>query len=1268
MWRFRISFQADGTAHPILIGPDVYLAPGEPYIVVSETNRTWNRREQRLRVRYTARWVPPTTSIDVHHFSYILPQILRILGAEVQTPPWKMVVLFPAIGSTNQVQISVNPATGQRTIQGFRSVSMRNVYYQQPFSPHHIYIRDQFINILEDIEQHSDEWRYINPNTRRMATLRGTQPLLLFGDYFIVVTPVAPGAFAAVRQTLPPGVPMAPLIGRAKAPHGITRHFVFETIRAPGVQEVTPKKRKHAKEEKCIPRALRMLGEAAQARGDIVSHLICTNLVENFRTCEDIGALEEHLQIGNLPVIIVVNRPVLTAPSAEYPAQQVIVQGRRRTMVPVNHVTCPPVYYGESIRGWEGAPTLMHIIYDPSARHVEPATIPLAYKEGVFIGAPDEVYVQSTAETHRFHRVNDPRNPQRALALQVEKGKRMAGRQYDDTIFVVYDIESYVDREHESKQVPFKIGCYTMRWTDADIDLLEDSESGRLPVSQVLDKVNILTGYECAAEFINALLRLHLDNPESKIVVVGFNSSNFDNVLLASEMLRHEDASGMSLDGIELHGSHVGSLNFLQGAFSFFDVRRVLVGSLDSVCTAFGLTRLVKQTGAVDFETINEIFEKHGEMNFFEALQPIEPAIDEYLRYDCLSLAIVFVRLVKVWHGIPCVAKYSASLSDQVPEYDMSQIETEMGSEDTERLGKKMPPLWCFPSLPAAMYRLMQVSWQHQNDPTKFEMVSPSLPFRNLVMQHMVGGGCSIFDHNPQEVVHGPVMSLDVCSMYPFVMAMSSRSWFPCGSPEETMMSPAIRGQIENAAIARNKDPTAQPLFQGYFMVSFSQAALAHPIYPARHPSQKSLIEPCKKPDGCNDWSLLGDASEQEHVFMHFFRYCFLRKYGCNATIDENGPCIIFPRSVRGYDLFAPLLDFMDIKMKQDEYKETESPLYNPSLREMGKLGPNATYGKFLQKPSPPQLSKGTERELENLMRCSTKCVPDSVSVVWEGRPLESGERTFWYTWERVMAENNPNLKPLQIGDTILILARQLMYEMLIYPLGHGRCLYWDTDSVKFLESDYHAVSTAVQHDIQVWPEISARYPEYINHPIYCPAKKLFGGLEDELGKFFSKHKRVDAAFETYIIQPKIYGVFAIDKETRAVLGAIVRMKGIRKDSLYLNATQCHASLGDFCSEGEVLLDMANQQFVASFAEHYKDEALGHGKANWNQDPGMAYQVFQALSQGETCYFLQTEFKRVVRNHRAHVMAKDTDKHEENFGFVITRFILKRIKITSCLD
>jgi hypothetical protein len=795
-----------------------------------------------------------------------------------------------------------------------------------------------------------------------------------------------------------------------------------------------------------------------------------------------------------------------------------------------------------------------------------------------------------------------------------------------------------------------------------------------VPPQSLIDSVHIFSGYDCLVDGLKYIESLHQASPEREIVLIGYNCSKFDTVLILGVFLAHQMPESIPLEGIDIQGAYLSNLEMFGGKCRFFDVCRFLPGGLPLVCKSFDIKRLGKMKGAVDFEEINNLFIQHGSDGFMASLGDERTVvIDKYLAMDCISLGLVFHRLMAVWLTIPCVTALIPRTREDMLCWvqQMEQHACDSAPDDPpepvhRRESTFLPPLWTFPSLASAMYGLLSRTWQKSEDLSLRELPHIASQQRLWIRAFAVGGGCSVFDHDALPPVKGRVLSLDVVSLYPTIMCMYRGMFVPYGSFEMSIWDREKRALIEDVIQGLADDPFRQPACLAYVWAGFDQRALVDRDLP--------LLEPYKDPKGSgNNWSVFGPGMRQERVFINIYRLAALRRFGCSFWIHDDD-FLYFPQVRRGIDLFEPLLDFLDMKMEQDNLYRAHSPLYNSALRAFAKLGPNAISGKFGQRDFADVTKPLTEAAIATLARNPKKAIAETISVIHPAGFDKHSAPMYWTSYKQPPEATERFAKQIYVADIIWTLGRWYIYDTLIRHLGRSHCLYWDTDSIKFHHDNYHLVADSLQRPIPVWPEIEVRYPCYLNAIFYAPGVKVFGGFEDELREFFTDGlaEGLDVANAlTYCLAPKSYGIFIPNHEGEMKM-SYMRMKGVTRDSILLNELGAAQHLVTYnMAEGTCSIPLCNQAAVMSILYELKKRAAKdpasldatEARAQWMKKPKHVHAVFYRLAHKEACFFLQPQFFRFLHQMVAGVRPSMPDFFVSNFGRIVTRLVVKKIVV-----
>ena len=270
--------------------------------------------------------------------------------------------------------------------------------------------------------------------------------------------------------------------------------------------------------------------------------------------------------------------------------------------------------------------------------------------------------------------------------------------------------------------------------------------------------------------------------------------------------------------------------------------------------------------------------------------------------------------------------------------------------------------------------------------------------------------------------------------------------------------------------------------------------------------------------------------------------------------------------------------DYYDLpageKNRQDKLKNDKSPEYNPALREVCKLMMNSLTGKVAQRErlTTCRIVKGHSKQIA----FRSTLVPGTI----EEEPLY-GETMIISGVVRDKPYNPKRAKPSFLACFIYSYARRELYKLLKY--SH----YCDTDSGLMWEHDYELCRK----------ECSALFPLEGEEPV-------FGQVDEELARYKA------ASYRAYLIQPKTYAVFLLDKEGAYLRGkegeilSKIKGKGISKNDLVIGEEDAKLIKEGGRSPGEMFFIVKDYAEVDGLqfgkeenAERFYDSLKETGKA-----------------------------------------------------------------------
>lgn len=655
----------------------------------------------------------------------------------------------------------------------------------------------------------------------------------------------------------------------------------------------------------------------------------------------------------------------------------------------------------------------------------------------------------------------------------------------DELMYVFFDYETVVDYRTSQCMKPYSVAYCTMSGADFDRAALGD---GKDPVVG-LDAAKVHVGFDCNEHFWADMERLQ---PGRKLIFVSFNGSFFDNFLLLHWLGRNRPGAlrevlytGNSILGARINGRH-----------GLFDLRRHLnVGTLAFLTRGFNVA-----TPKGNFDHHAAQCEYLANAETFIAAKKADAALAEYNKADVVSLAQLMIKyhlaLMKIPEIRPNVVAYGGRASR------LYQIPTSGGliykawMRDIGKKGIKIP-----------------------------KFAPAQIRFYRDILKYKVAGRCNLYN-GPVEIAM-QCMSMDVCSMYPYVMAVVLNGWYPAGD----ILEVAAESEIGPDRI-------------GWLYCDIDQTPLAARNAPYVYPEKvgvegEAAIE--------NNW-------DNPPVLMNYFistvEIDILRRHGCIVTTRGG---IVFTERVKGCDLFQVINGFMRGKNEQDALKAARDPAYNNGLRETFKLAMNSLSGKVIERLHTDKVT--TCYSIAQYADCLAKypdcgvinSVGDSITVQYKVPD------------EEVFSKH----RPIFYGSLIYTYARGYLYDHVISKIPREDLIYTDTDSVKIRApaarkwiEEYGAKTI-----VPAWPEAIAADPKLEAHPLirmtpgdgvttFDKYSKVFGAFEDEYAELDAAHGKTN----NYSVHggKKSYFVGHRDPETNAVDVFKGKLKGVGMRDLFV--------------------------------------------------------------------------------------------------------------------
>ena len=724
------------------------------------------------------------------------------------------------------------------------------------------------------------------------------------------------------------------------------------------------------------------------------------------------------------------------------------------------------------------------LVYCPFDNHIDiiPNNEPILCDD-IFISTAGDIYKGSLDEMVKIYSVSN-----------IYKNTTLAKQEMTE-MYVFFDYETIVDWSDSNIMIPYSISWFWM--THDEVVSLSNSLDFYKDLDEIISERgrchNHIT-FDCSDIFIKWILK-HQQHHLMRFV--SYNGANFDNIILLRSLLETKQKQRKQKDDIVIQDIQYNNnqlLNFkLNGRHTFYDLRRHLLGSLKNNCESF---RLPKKYSKLDMNHshIQHIYNKFldesaNEDHVLQRLIAREKFINEiklmeelqkYNDNDVISLGILFTKYYETISGI----EGFDFLKDNFTSYNT--------------IGK-----------------IVATKFKKHADEKKINLPKLDILQYQDMQKYKIAGRCEMF--NGKIHTTDPICSLDICSMYPFVMTILN-CYYPCG----------------DIKTAKKYYKSTDKL--GFWYCDIDQTSLRERNLPNIY-AEKTGDE--------NNW---GTQNKLEKYLLSNITIDLLLKYNVKIKIyneidrfDEEGQKVgkkysfFFTKKERSIDMFGFLAELMKAKNEQDIFKKNKDDLYNPALREVLKLAMNSLSGKVIQGLFLDKI--GVLDNLQQYEKIAEKYDTNIINNV--------GDKLF-VSYKIDITDAINRQSPIYLGCFIYEYARSYMYEVLLSKVGLDKCLYQDTDCLKFRVSDMNNwIRDYGNQPVPHWPDAGkydSRYND--NHPLYHPETKVFGSFENEL--------KDNNLF--ILLQKKMWLVAKTDSDGVSYIKT--RYKGINPKSLLLDTSE----------------------------------------------------------------------------------------------------------------
>ena len=699
---------------------------------------------------------------------------------------------------------------------------------------------------------------------------------------------------------------------------------------------------------------------------------------------------------------------------------------------------------------------------------------------------------------------------------------------------------------------------------------------------------------------------------------MSFNGANFDNFILLHSLLDLDNDFGQEINVSQIfyNGSQILNMK-INNKHSVFDIAKHLVGSLKSNCEGFNVKTVAK--GEFNHHTAQKLHDEGKLIDFMTNNKELE----NYNNLDVLSLAVIFERYKNALRENEETIDYADDLCNRKTIggliFDIAKKSWKnLKIEQDEVVDKKTIRKSKNPSFP----KLEQKEYDD-------------------ILKYKCAGRVELF--NGIQKIEEELSSKDVCSLYPFIMAVFGGGWFPCGV--KTLTEKYKKNKI------------------GFYYCDIDQSNLKNKNLPNIYPEKVFT----KKADGSegllegNDWS--SNNILKDYLISNVMIEQLL-KNGCKVDI-KNG--FYFSDKVRGCDLFEFILVFMKKKNEQDALKKSKSDLYNSALRETLKLLMNSMSGKVIEGL---HLEKTVQTDEYEYLKIKDDKKTESITCI-----NIIGSKVF--TTYKVSEESQINKqRPVYLGVLIYDYSKCYMHDTLYSVIGLKDLVYTDTDAGKMRKSVFNRpdvkkyMKTA---KINAWDKAIKYDPKLKNHLLYDGNSKVFGSYEEEcepnnLSYFLQKKGYLIINKEKYEKEVKEYmktvknneedkaKKYEEDKAKKYEHSLKMGFKGVPKTSVMI-------SLEENFIKKKTTKHKDGTQTTKYFIKDNKKANDYYNENKHLQIQNNAIEFGEQLFNNKFCYILTMSFRKVVKNTLSNVETDDIDRFNKFNNTIQVSAILKKITI-----
>ena len=867
----------------------------------------------------------------------------------------------------------------------------------------------------------------------------------------------------------------------------------------------------------------------------------------------------------------------------------------------------------------------------------------------------DKIMICGENHVEPFESINEVIFSMNGLDIYTKNGDkviRITQKKYDgdniinhsdtkmERIYSFFDFETVIDLMHDT--LPFKE--YSLAyWTVSENELESISKMNFSNQDELLLYIkskmqcNIYVGYDCTHKYLEYLRAM----PNYDITLIGFNNSNFDNYFIIRELEKNysDDKNDFDFD-VFYNGNSIMNIKFFNNIEMFDLAKHLTQGKLFDYCESFKI-----KANKVSFDHI-EAQNRFNNGKLFD--NDFITELSRYNLFDVISTGLLFYAYKTVIENIiyfsvtinyklkdinstkksivnyktigslmwEIMEKYWVVNKIKIPKFEMPELfktneeyqKAVYNLATYQRIRKRIDFGFCMCKYcikkreRTKTYDVIKREKKLDNSEDIIKKSHDGFNNYTNIRQYISAGRCDLPDDIPH-IINGDLMSLDVCSMYPYNMCVN-KVYYPYGKI------------IKSEEYDEN-------LF-GYYWCDIDQSNL---------PPEKKFL--CEKTCTQNIWNTKNILVD---YFINTEKIKYLKKLGCNVTIRDG---IKFTEKIASYELFKPLLSLMKLKNEQDILKQNKSPECNSALRNVLKLMINSISGKVIEKLHTEKVEyiKHDQYDKKFLGRSETGDVLREVSII------NGSDKYYLVQYKTSDVEEFKNHRPIFLADLIYTYSHIHLYDNLI-SLG---ALYRDTDSGKFPKKlGEEVIKILKERELPHWKETEL-YDERLKYAkIYNNDFKVFGSLEDELQEY-------NGIKISYFNKKKEYCM--ITKKGKVIM----KGKGIKMSNLPLNEEK----LLELGVSKEIIKEYNIDKIKNALEKNINEKSIleYHNIYNkyLNEERDWESVFYDLVVNKKPIFLLTNQFKKIVRNTKKNVKPCELYKMNVNANTIRMSYIVKCI-------